>query len=169
MDINLFKWHSSRTAPTSAATQAAQPISEIHKVAGWKSNCIHLQNFITNQISQLQACNTILPIWCYFSVNNIKHLHYSLLRGCIYLSKLHVCMLWSLTGSLSAAGNEVEFKIKRRDWPGCWSLIVILLNHPKCKGSRALRSKEFDFLKLQLPGKSHSILKCKKKIRQDVV
>ena len=38
IDINLFKPHSTRAASTCAATQAEQPISEILKVAGWKSD-----------------------------------------------------------------------------------------------------------------------------------
>ena len=38
ININVFKPHSTRATSTSAATQAEQPISEILKVAGWKSD-----------------------------------------------------------------------------------------------------------------------------------
>ena len=36
--MNIFKQQSSRAAPCSAAIQSEQPISEILKVTGWKSD-----------------------------------------------------------------------------------------------------------------------------------
>ena len=39
IDVNIFKPHSTRSASTSAAAQAEQPLHEILKVAGWKSDC----------------------------------------------------------------------------------------------------------------------------------
>ena len=39
IDANIFKPHSTRSASTSATAQAEQPLHEIMKVAGWKSDC----------------------------------------------------------------------------------------------------------------------------------
>ena len=40
-DVNIFNFkpHSTRSVSTSAAAQAEQPLYEILKVAGWKSDC----------------------------------------------------------------------------------------------------------------------------------
>lgn len=39
IDVQIFKPHSTRAASTSAATKADEPISEILKVAAWKTDC----------------------------------------------------------------------------------------------------------------------------------
>ena len=39
IDVNIFKPHSTRSVSTPAAAQAEQPLHEILKVAGSKSDC----------------------------------------------------------------------------------------------------------------------------------
>ena len=62
IDINLFKPHSTRAASTSAATQAEQPISEILKVAGWKSDCTFAKFYNKPIRPTSDYANTILSI-----------------------------------------------------------------------------------------------------------